>query len=154
MDRFNPQSAAEYKAQEWTACNSCGEVRYYTELNDVGDCPSCRKQIQEVKEDLDEGEGRENRSALRPSSPSDAPAESPSSTLPNFDTLRAIVDAAAEAAQSKREPCPNCGNPIYVMKGKRSGKWFWSHENSGDCHSRAIFFDTKDQAEQAEEIWR
>jgi hypothetical protein len=150
LDRFSPMSSAEEKAAEWQACNSCGEVRHYTEVNDDGECREC--------------------APVRPAAPvvtaSAAPTPKPKRAAPpapkpqnkcgpvDFNEVRAAVDAAATAAEGQHWICWDCGARLYLIEGKKSHKFFFSHASGGNpCKTRAIFFTTREEAEQAEDVF-
>lgn len=51
--------------------------------------------------------------------------------------------------------CAECGGVIYLIHGRHSKKWFWSHRGLSGCEDvRAIIFDTREAAEQATEVFQ
>jgi hypothetical protein len=51
--------------------------------------------------------------------------------------------------------CEDCGQRLFLMRGVRSQQWFYTHTGLSGCFdTRAIFFPTREEAEQASEIFQ
>lgn len=70
--------------------------------------------------------------------------------------IRASVEKSSDQATGRRT-CPNCRQSVILHHGKASGKWFYKHEREQDCIydgiGTSIFFNTRDEALRAEEIF-
>lgn len=52
MNRFNPMSASEEVAAEWSFCDCCQQRKHYTEFEPMEeDCRECVKRDKETGED-------------------------------------------------------------------------------------------------------
>lgn len=71
-----------------------------------------------------------------------------------FQEFRAWIDSITPSSVSSVR-CGDCGRAIYLVFGRHSRKWFYSHDGLAGCESaRAIMFDTKEQAQQATEVFQ
>ena len=69
--------------------------------------------------------------------------------LREWITEMPIIDPVGETAL-----CDGCGSRLFLVRGRRTGKFFWSHEGLSGCEwPRAIFFDTKEQAIATEKVF-
>ena len=69
--------------------------------------------------------------------------------LREWITAIPVADAVGEFAE-----CDGCGTRLFLVCGRRTGKFFWSHEGLSGCEwPRAIFFDTKEQAIATEKVF-
>lgn len=67
------------------------------------------------------------------------------------------VDEFATHPTMVHRLCEACLNPVWLYQGRHSGKWFWAHIGLTGCKydtGCAVMFDTKQQAETAQEIWK
>lgn len=72
-----------------------------------------------------------------------------------FSELRSEIAVIPLATENPTAHCEECGSVIYLIRGRHSGKWFWSHKGLAGCENvRAIFFDTREEAEQAQEVFQ
>lgn len=73
----------------------------------------------------------------------------------HFTALRSHIDQMAGAALPPKCRCADCGQAIELIHGKRSSKWFWMHIGLGGCEGvRPIFFGTKQEATESEEVFQ
>lgn len=72
-----------------------------------------------------------------------------------FQDFRAMIDAIPAAHQSGHHcVCGDCGSRLFLVVGRHSGQYFYSHEGLAGCsETRAIFFPTREAAEQSETIF-
>jgi hypothetical protein len=70
-----------------------------------------------------------------------------------FTELRAWIDSIVPPSKPSAR-CADCGGVIYLIHGKHSGKWFYSHQGWAGCEAaRAIMFNTREEAEQSTEVF-
>lgn len=66
-----------------------------------------------------------------------------------------MIEAIPLASQSaSRMRCEDCEGVLHLIRGRHSGKWFYTHQGHGCEGTRAIFFDDKLQAENAIEVFQ
>lgn len=72
-----------------------------------------------------------------------------------FSELREWLSAIPDAHRAEDSAiCDGCGSRLFIVRGRHSGKFFYSHEDVSGCESvRAIFFDTKQAALEAEKVF-
>lgn len=71
-----------------------------------------------------------------------------------FADFRAMIDATPLASQSAtRMRCEDCGGVLHLVRGRHSGKWFYTHQGHGCEGVRSIFFDDREAAEKAEVVF-
>lgn len=67
-----------------------------------------------------------------------------------FAELRAWIDSIVPPSKPQAR-CAECGGVIYLIHGRHSGRWFWSHQGLSGCENvRAIMFESREQAEESE----
>jgi hypothetical protein len=72
-----------------------------------------------------------------------------------FAELRAWISAIPEARHAATAVCDGCGKRLFLVRGRHSGKYFFSHDGLSGCESaRAVFFDNKQEAETAREVFK
>lgn len=121
-------SAAEDRAAEWQACNSCGTVKHHTELNDDGECRDCARQVREVKQELQESRARVDWKQA-------------------YQDLRDWITTIPAAHHAAVQNCPACGKRVFLVCGRISGKFFFVHEYAYECQrGKGVYFDTKEEA--------
>lgn len=71
-----------------------------------------------------------------------------------LNEMRAAVNAAVDQIQGQEFTCDACDGRLFLVRGRHSGKWFYSHEGITECHVRPILFESREQAEQATEVFK
>lgn len=69
------------------------------------------------------------------------------------DQLRVAVEKAAPTVR-----CADCGGVLHLRRGRCTGKFFWVHTTNAECVNyrveHAIFFDSREEAMKAEEVFK
>lgn len=73
-----------------------------------------------------------------------------------FAELREWISAIPEAHRADDDAiCDGCGSTLFLIRGRHSGKFFYTHHGARGCEgARAIFFDTQQAARDAEEVFQ
>ena len=69
------------------------------------------------------------------------------------DEIRVAVEKAAPTVR-----CAECNGVLHLRRGRATGKYFWVHRTNANCVwysvAHALFFETREEAEKAEEVFQ